>query len=581
MTDRNGTPDEINQDNQGAQPEGSRPNVHAYLLDMLKEARKSERHMVEAAETVKAAYDLMNERNSVFEYLSQTALMLHYLAQYGAIELKENAAEYAPETAALDAAGKMLKAIQARARADGIEIPLLYTDPDFFQIGLRPRKTSNQGTSEGPEAVQIEMQLDIPTDKEAARRAHIEEGYKRRELARQNGVLIDGDLFPATIADKGIGFGYFTQCAIKALPGDIKDFILDKQGRINLYDLTHGEKPVEDVLREVDGIHGAFLMSLLALANMSDVRETGTGNPLIPINLPDIFNQWGIDARPRKRDKETKQLSKRDTKLTLAESRRIRFEEFLSPLRNVAAFFGNDLYQVVGFDHWEAETETIYLTAPYIFKLVEYSKLHAEKHSAIKNIFHADIMTENQAAVEVANRIAMGLITRGITIPDSDTYRSEIPRKPIKRKTTRTDPDGTTTVEELTYAPEPIATVTQSRTENGITTTVTGPQRKKKTFTFSPRFSTLIDDCPQLQRELEEIRNGGGANKSQRTNKKLKDTFTAAIRIITEKSEIPRYYKNLSIKTGNFDTFKAPTNSTLSDRLIITHNGKDPSFSAK
>ena len=117
------------------------------------------------------------------------------------------------------------------------------------------------------------------------------------------------------------------------------------------------------------------------------------------------------------------------------------------------------------------------------------------------------------------------------------------------------------------------------------------------------KFATLIEDCPELQRELEAIHSGQGKaeeeaikegkpakdieaarrsdhkNDSQRINKKLKDTFTAAIRIIMEKSEIPKYYKGLTIKTARFDTFKAPTNSTLNAQLIITHSGKDPTFS--
>jgi len=64
----------------------------------------------------------------------------------------------------------------------------------------------------------------------------------------------------------------------------------------------------------------------------------------------------------------------------------------------------------------------------------------------------------------------------------------------------------------------------------------------------------------------------------QRVNKKLKDTFTAAIRIIMEKSEMPRYYKNLTFRTEPFEVFKAPTNSTLNAILNVSHEGKDPTF---
>lgn len=478
------------------------------------------------------------------------------LAPYIEAEADENPELYEnPDTPATT----LIAAAARRAREDGKEIPPLKAEAE-------------------PE--QMRMQLDLPTDKEETRRKRIEEAHKRREIARQKGALIAADTRLATIAEKGLGFDYFTSAVCKLLPAGIENFILDEQGRINLYDLTGGDKSIQDVLQEVDGLHTAFLMWLLGLAwNNSDIRETNSGNAIMPVYLPAVLDEMRIDPRPRERDKETGLIKKRDT-MPLPDLRRDKFMEFLSPLRNVAAWFGDDLYQIVGFYSYNAESETVYITAPYMFRLVEYAKLHATKHGAIKNIFRADIMTENQTAVEIANRIAMGLITRGVTREDGSTYQSDRPQKPLKKKTTKTAPDGTKTVEELTFAPEPATTVTKTRTdENGVTTTVIGtPRKKEKAFTFGIRFSTLIADCPQLQREIEGIRSGGGKDKSQRINKKLKDTFTAAIRIIMEKSEIPKYYKGLTIRTARFDTFKAPTNSTLSDQLIITHHGKDPNF---
>ena len=223
-----------------------------------------------------------------------------------------------------------------------------------------------------------------------------------------------------------------------------------------------------------------------------------------------------------------------------------------------------------------------------MFKLVEYVKLHMKKHGAIRDIFHADIMTENQTAVELANRIAMGLIARGVTRPDSATYSNKNPREPIKRKVTKTAPDGAKTITEETFALEPDQPATRDP--------------KSRQFSYTAKFSSLIEDCPELKKELDEIRSGQGEeerkarqegkeeaeikaarqrdhkNDSQRANKKLQDVFTAAIRIIMEKSDIPKYYKTLTIKTANFTTFKAPTNSTLNTRLVITHKGKNPDF---
>ena len=88
----------------------------------------------------------------------------------------------------------------------------------------------------------------------------------------------------------------------------------------------------------------------------------------------------------------------------------------------------------------------------------------------------------------------------------------------------------------------------------------------------------MIADCPQLQKELDAIRRSNAPDKSQRVNKKLQDTFSAAIRIIMEKSDMPNYYAGLTITTGNLPRFKAPTNSTLKDRLTVTHRGKNPDY---
>lgn len=536
-----------------AQPAGE---IEQRLHQMAENATRTIKGAGAAFESIRKSIVNLHISEDTVEALKTWAI----LAPYIEAEADAHPEKYGEQATEPANANALIAAAARRAREDGKEIP--------------PLKAEERE----PE----QLQFEFPTDKEETRRKHIEEAHKRHELARQEGALIAAGTRLATIAEKGLGFDYFTSAVCKLLPAGIENFILDDQGRINLYDLTGDDKSIQDVLQEVDELHTAFLMWLLGLAwNNSDIRETNSGNAIMPVYLPAVLEEMRIDPRPREWDSTTKQLKKRDSSKALSDLRRDKFMEFISPLRNVAAFFGEDLYQIVGFYSYNAESETMYITAPYMFRLVEYAKLHATKHGAIKNIFHADIMTENQTAVEIANRIAMGLITRGVTTADSSTYQNETPRKPIKKKTTKTAPDGTKTVEELTFAPEPEPTVTKTRTdENGIITTVTGtPRKKEKAFSFRIKFSTLIADCPQLQREIDEIRSGSGADKSQRINKKLKDTFTAAIRIIMEKSEIPKYYKKLTIRTGRFDVFKAPTNSTLSDQLIITHYGKDPNFS--
>jgi len=450
------------------------------------------------------------------------------------------------------------------------EIVHMVTDPspDGFVARMKGK------TIEAPKTEQIEMDLVFP-DKEETRRKHIKEAHERRILAQNRGAFEAGETALATISEKNLGFDYFTSAVIKMLPEGIENYILDEQGRINLYDLTMGKTPIEEVLQEVDQLHTAFLMWLLAVAwNTEDIREKNSGNAIMPIYLPKILADMGIDPRPHEWDKETGKNKKRDSTKTMAELRLNKFMEFINPLRNVAAFFGGDLYQIVGFYQYNVESETMFIAAPYMYRLVEYAKLNASKHAAIQNIFHADIMTENQIAVEVANRIAMGLIQRGVTRPDYNAQQPE--KKLIKKRITKTDPDGGKIVEEMNYAPETETTITKSWTdENGITKTVTGrPREKERIFTFKIRFSALIEDCPQLKNEIDKIRNSTEEHKPQKVNNKLRDVFGSAIRIIMEKSEIPRYYKDLTIRTGKFDYFKAPTYSALNDLLIISHKGK-------
>lgn len=468
-------------------------------------------------------------------------------------------------------ASELIAAAARRARADGKDIPPL--------------------KAEEPEPEQLQMQIDLPaggetdTDKEKATEAAPAEPSPL-SLARKAGTITSLGDHVATIADKMLQY-CFTSRDLKGLPGEHDSFLFDSAGKLNEYSLN-GQP-----LQPLDDIHTGFLMALLQVANLCDIREYNSkDNPSIGVYLPAFFREAHIDPRPRTRTEETdsttgetkKVLRKRQQRAddqTIKQERLQRFIEFMKPLDNrVGIIQGEGYYTVARFLSWDEATDTAFIAIPFEIKLAEVARLHADRHSAISTIFRADILTENQAAVELANRIAVGLIERGVTTADRSTYQNDSPRKPIKKKTTKTAPDGTKTVEELTFAPETETTVTKTRTdENGVTTTVTGTPQKKKTYSYRVRFSTLIADCPQLQQELAEIRNGSSTDKSQRINKKLKDTFTAAIRIIMEKSDIPKYYAGVEVRTAPFETFKAPTNSTVnSSDLVITHKGKNPAY---
>lgn len=455
-------------------------------------------------------------------------------------------------------------------------------------IGERPFEELLIAAVRRARADGVEIPLEI---KEETRRKRIAQGmetaHRRREKAQDEGSITADTSIVATIAEKGLGYSYFTSVVIKELPEGIEKYIIDPEtGKINLYNLQQRGGN----LKEVDRLHTAFLMWLLGLAyNNSDIRETNSTNAVIPVYLPAVLKDMGIDPRPKQWNRDTKEVQRQQGE-PLAKQRFERFMKFINPLINVAGYFGTDLYQMVGFHSYNEESETVYLSIPYMFRLVEYAKLHSERHKAIQDVFHANIMTENQTAVEIANRIAIGVIMRGVTRTQAETYKSGTRRKPFKKTRTTTDAEGNRTTETEYY----------STAEQEPAPVVIAPQ--PRFIRWEMKFARIIEDCPQLQREIDEIRTSTGelekaaakAGKTeteiaaarrqdhktdpQRVNKKLKDTFDAAIKIIMEKSKMPDYYQDFKITTGKFDRYKAPTNSTLNERLIITHKGKNPDY---
>lgn len=447
----------------------------------------------------------------------------------------------------------------------------------------------------------------LKTEREQERRKRLAAAHKRRAEAEKAGSVTGAQYRLKTIANKSMGFDLFTANVLRHLPESAQDLVLDEQGKIDLYDLTtHGETPAEEVLQEVGKVQTAFLLYLLTLADKNnDIREKNSRDAIMPVYLPDFFEQAGIDPRPREWDGKTKKLKPRNAELSRADARLDAFMKFINPLRNMAAWFGDDLYLMAGFHSYHKETETVYVTAPYMFKIIEVAKLKAGKHSALTAVFRADILNENPTAVEVANRITEGLILRGVSRADRPTAGTTRQREKKLTKTIK-KPDGTTITETLTFEVVDARAIVRDEAQGEVAPTLAPAQQKPEppTYTYSVQFETLIKACPQLARELDEIRNGIGPTEaaerekttkgekanieearradhkhdSQRTNKKLKDVFAAAVRIIMEKTNIPQYYAGLTVRTGRFDTFKAPTNSTLKDELIITHHGKNPSY---
>jgi len=516
---------------------------------------------------------------------NDTVRLLGILAPYMEAEAAEHPEIYGddehPEAGADVPFSDLVAAAAKRARADGVEVP-----------SLEAEKTNKEETT---------------TEAESSPRDKIGGGPSPLVLARRAGAITTIGGRVATLADKALKDS-FTSRALMGLPGKYDNFMFDSTGKLN--ELSLNGQP----LQPLDNIHTGFLMVLLQIADNCDIREyNSNNNPEVPVYLPAFFDETGVDPRPRKKDAETKQLEKRQPfgEQAMKQLRRDRFIEFMQPLDNrVGVIDGEGYYSVARFSRYDEKSETAYIIIPYEMKLAEMAKLHADRHSAISKIFHADILTENQTAVEVANRIAVGLIERGVKRADARTYRGDDDTGRLTKVVdSYKDKDGIKHTRELHYKPEPGQTITKSKTdENGITTTISATKRRPRTFTYDTRFTHLIAECPQLAKELNEIRAAQGpqelevikaakeagrepeaaaleaARKAdhktdlQRINSKLKYVFDAAIRIILNKSDIPAYYSDMQIRTSRHDTFKAPTSSTLKDKLIIIHHGKNPAY---
>ena len=90
---------------------------------------------------------------------------------------------------------------------------------------------------------------------------------------------------------------------------------------------------------------------------------------------------------------------------------------------------------------------------------------------------------------------------------------------------------------------------------------------------------------PGLAEEIRQAREKDRKIIPQRINKKLKDVFTAAFRIISEKSEAPARYIDFTLPTTTrivkgkkCETYDVPTKSTLTRSMIITHRGRNPQY---
>lgn len=383
--------------------------------------------------------------------------------------------------------------------------------------------------------------------KRAKKRQKIAEGRKktaaRRELATTGNTIVSlgGYVLTPSLEEY---MNILTGKLIYKLPGEPKDFVFDNSGMLNKISLKN------QPLVNQNELNTAYLAAITKAVNISEPEEQLS----ISLYAPAFLEEMGIDPR--------KSYKKRDD-ASLAELRRDYLMQNMvlpfDPL--VMQMPDGSCYRLAGFVSYDIQKEELRLSVPAFFKLKDELQ---ERSGFIpyNRLLHANIATENQMAVELANRILNGVLQRG-TIPDVATYNKETRKKTATRRTViKTTPDGETTKTVEEYAPDPAQGESAEQS----------PRKKKVTYT--PKFSSLIKDCPQMQARLEEIdATPDKKNKSQLKNHILQRTFIAATKIIMEKSDAPKRYNDFAIE------YQPPTVSTIGGRYKVTHTGLNRNYS--
>lgn len=293
----------------------------------------------------------------------------------------------------------------------------------------------------------------------------------------------------------------------------------------------------EKSFAEVVALDSGFLAAIMSCAYDADM-STQT----LKIYVPMLCEELGIDPRPystqRKADKDKEESESEE--MTMAKRRyEIIYKGHIAAFEKFAGLIDGTWYRLMALSSYDEKSEVISLHAPYMINLAQKltSMARAVNHSQVNRLFHSNAANEqNKAAVELASLIGAKILQLG---------------------------EG-------------------------------GSHRKKDEVKYDAYYSTLIQECPQLRKALSDIDQSRAANKAQKYNSKLKQTFEAAFKIILEKSYFPKKFKNFKIngigkwseagkdKDGRRKVarFGIPTRTMISKtKLIITHEGINKDFS--
>lgn len=271
----------------------------------------------------------------------------------------------------------------------------------------------------------------------------------------------------------------------------------------------------------------------------------GEEDNIVKFQVAPMCRELGIDYRPF--NKENRQKLKNEIK-TVENRNDIRmgiFANTLRPLESYMVLLNGIYYRMMFIESYDPRSDVMTVRAPAFFKILENISSRSVKHGQFNHYFHGSVANE----------------------------------------------ENTAAVELAQYLGNKLLQMGESKN------------------LYTVKYSTLIQNVPQLMQELEEINNHGPMlehkdkngnviqktkyNKTQTYNATLKRTLETAYRIILEKSDFPAAYKDFKIngvskwadeKLSNgtrrvaSKNFRIPTKTRLGDKLRISHNGKNPQY---
>lgn len=382
------------------------------------------------------------------------------------------------------------------------------------------------------------------------------------------------------------------------LPANLGDVskAFDEQGRLN--PLAIDDKSLESV----EDVHAAFLMAIAAMVETSSDWEDEHKKTLT-FYIPKVLSELGIDPRPF--SKERTRTPDGDAP-NMADLRFKAAIELITPFElHVGRMPNKQLYRLLAFDSYDPNSETMTIATPYLFSVKRYKErlkgpqLHKYLRGSVAN-------ESNHAAVELANRIIVGVARRGTSANKADQPR----RKPAPEKYTGESfvsaADYYESKEDRRLAREHARAALKraidladdkgrDRALKKLADFEADVTREDYEFAhplvvYKPYYNTLLADCPMLANELAAIEaDRSNPHRWQAYNAKLKNTFEVAFRIIAEKSELPAHYRDFQLPTTTKvvtvrrkgkatkerrEVYVTPTKSVLSRSMVITHRGK-------